>query len=130
MKWRYLSVALVIVSLLYLANTNPEKGDYTAWASKQFMERTAIHSTLAEAEKQDSVIGDLAAFGKSITEQVVEPQVGLMIDKHTKQQDYLFFSFYQTEFAVGTTQYKYETIGIADRFVLLEAPQQTTKKEP
>ncbi|WP_028401773.1 DUF4359 domain-containing protein [Ectobacillus panaciterrae] len=129
MRWRYLSLALLIGTLLYLANTNPEKGQYTAWASQQFVENTDVHHSLTDTEKENGgFLGELAAFGRQLTEKYVEPQVGLIIDKYTKQEDYIFFSTYKTEFTVGSTTYKYMTIGVAGRFFLVEAPKNEKAK--
>jgi hypothetical protein len=131
MRWRYLTLAFVIGTLLYLVNTNPEKGDYTTWASEQFVQHTDIHQSMTSTEKEnpDGFLGELAAFGKKFTEKYVEPQVGLIIDKYTTQKDYIFFSTYKTEFKIGSTTYTYRTIGVADRFVLVEAPKKEAKNK-
>ncbi|MFX3623256.1 MAG: DUF4359 domain-containing protein [Ectobacillus sp.] len=125
MRWRYVGLAFVIGVLLYLANTNPEKGDYTSWAAKELITRSDVHEAMTKTEQEnpEGLLGELAAIGKQLTEKYVQPQVGLVIDEYTVQEDYIFFSTYKTEFTLGSTTYKYVTLGIADRFVPLEAPK-------
>ena len=35
-----------VVLLVYLANSNPSKGEYTDWAAKQFMKRNDVSKKL------------------------------------------------------------------------------------
>lgn len=130
MRWRYLLLALAVGGFLYLANTNPERGDYTAWASEQFVQNSEVHESLTKAQEDnpEGLLGELATVGKNLTEKYVQPQIGLVIDNYTTQKDYTVFSMYKTEFTVGSTTYKYVTVGLADRFILLEAPQEEGKK--
>ncbi len=51
MKKRYIIMALVVVLLVYLANSNPSKGEYTDWAAKQFMKRNDVSKKLDEVQK-------------------------------------------------------------------------------
>ena len=52
MKKRYIIMALVVVLLVYLANSNPSKGEYTDWAAKQFMKRNDVSKKLDEVQKR------------------------------------------------------------------------------
>ena len=67
MKKRYIIMALVVVLLVYLANSNPSKGEYTDWAAKQFMKRNDVSKKLNEVQKEneEGLLGDLASAGKS-----------------------------------------------------------------
>ena len=51
MKKKYIIMALVVVLLVYLANSNPSKGEYTDWA-KQFMKRNDVSKKLDEVQKR------------------------------------------------------------------------------
>ena len=113
MKKRYIIMALVVVLLVYLANSNPSKGEYTDWAAKQFMKRNDVSKKLDEVQKEneEGLLGDLASAGKKLAKKYVEPQVGLLIDHYTKRDDYIFFSTYKTEFDIGGEHYKYVCVG-------------------
>ncbi|MCP8967715.1 DUF4359 domain-containing protein [Ectobacillus ponti] len=130
MKWKYVWLALLIGILVYLAKTNPDKAEYNAWASKQFVQRTEVHEAMArtEAESPDSLWGELASLGKKLTEKYVQPQVGLIIDEHTSKKDYIFFSLYNTSMQLGSDKYEYITLGAAEHFWLLQAPEDTKKE--
>lgn len=52
MKKKYIIMALVVVLLVYLANSNPSKGEYTEWAAKQFMKRNDVSKKLDEVQKR------------------------------------------------------------------------------
>ncbi len=94
MKKRYIIMALVVVLLVYLANSNPSKGEYTDWAAKQFMKRNDVSKKLDEVQKEneEGLLGDLASAGKKLAKKYVEPQVGLLIDHYTKRDDYIYSS--------------------------------------
>ncbi|CAG9612142.1 hypothetical protein BACCIP111899_01314 [Bacillus rhizoplanae] len=128
MKWKYVLLALSLVLLVYLANSNPSKGEYTDWAAKQLMTRNDIHKKLTEVEKEDQegLFGELATMGKKLAKKYVEPQVGVLIDYYTKRNDYIFFSTYTTEFTIGKENYKYVSVGISNIFIPIEMPK---KKE-
>ncbi|MGG2094504.1 DUF4359 domain-containing protein [Bacillus sp. S13(2024)] len=128
MKWKYVFLALALVLLVYLANSNPNKGEYTDWAAKQLMRRNDIHKKLTEVEKEngEGLFGELATLGKKLAKKYVEPQVGLLIDHYTKRNDYIFFSTYTTEFTLGKENYKYVSVGISHIFIPIEMPK---KKE-
>ncbi|ENQ3078330.1 DUF4359 domain-containing protein [Bacillus multifaciens] len=128
MKWKYVLLALAVVLFVYLANSNPSKGEYTDWAAKQFMTRNDIHKKLTEVEQEDKegLLGELATIGKKLAKNYVEPQVGLLIDHYTKRNDYIFFSTYTTEFQIGKENYKYVSVGISNIFIPIEMPK---KKE-
>ncbi|PGZ95369.1 hypothetical protein COE51_20705 [Bacillus pseudomycoides] len=128
MKWKYVFLALALVLLVYLANSNPSKGDYTDWAAKQLMTRNDIHKKLTEIEKEDQegLFGELATMGKKLAKKYVEPQVGVLIDHYTKRNDYIFFSTYTTEFTIGKENYKYVSVGLSNIFIPIEMPK---KKE-
>ncbi|MGG0185099.1 DUF4359 domain-containing protein [Bacillus rhizoplanae] len=128
MKWKYVLLALAVVLLVYLANSNPSKGEYTDWAAKQLMTRNDIHKKLTEVEKEDQegLFGELATMGKKLAKKYVEPQVGVLIDHYTKRNDYIFFSTYTTEFTIGKENYKYVSVGISNIFIPIEMPK---KKE-
>lgn len=128
MKWKYVLLALALVFFVYLANSNPSKGEYTDWAAKQLMTRNDIHKKLTEVEKEDQegLFGELATMGKKLAKKYVEPQVGVLIDHYTKRNDYIFFSTYTTEFTIGKENYKYVSVGISNIFIPIEMPK---KKE-
>ncbi|MGG0237395.1 DUF4359 domain-containing protein [Bacillus rhizoplanae] len=128
MKWKYVLLALAVVLFVYLANSNPSKGEYTDWAAKQLMTRNDIHKKLTEVEKEDQegLFGELATMGKKLAKKYVEPQVGVLIDHYTKRNDYIFFSTYTTEFTIGKENYKYVSVGISNIFIPIEMPK---KKE-
>jgi hypothetical protein len=128
MKWKYVFLALALVLLVYLANSNPSKGEYTDWAAKQLMTRNDIHKKLTEVEKEDQegLFGELATMGKKLAKKYVEPQVGVLIDHYTKRNDYIFFSTYTTEFTIGKENYKYVSVGLSNIFIPIEMPK---KKE-
>ncbi|WP_440602895.1 DUF4359 domain-containing protein [Bacillus sp. GB_SG_008] len=128
MKWKYVLLALSLVLLVYLANSNPSKGEYTDWAAKQLMTRNDIHKKLTEVEKEDQegLFGELATMGKKLAKKYVEPQVGVLIDHYTKRNDYIFFSTYTTEFTIGKENYKYVSVGISNIFIPIDMPK---KKE-
>ncbi|PEZ01496.1 hypothetical protein CN326_21175 [Bacillus sp. AFS018417] len=128
MKWKYVLLALALVLFVYLANSNPSKGEYTDWAAKQLMTRNDIHKKLTEVEKEDQegFFGELATMGKKLAKKYVEPQVGVLIDHYTKRNDYIFFSTYTTEFTIGKENYKYVSVGISNIFVPIDMPK---KKE-
>ncbi|MCP1126069.1 DUF4359 domain-containing protein [Bacillus sp. 3103sda1] len=128
MKWKYVLLALALVLFVYLANSNPSKGEYTDWAAKQLMTRNDIHKKLTEVEKEDQegLFGELATMGKKLAKKYVEPQVGVLIDHYTKRNDYIFFSTYTTEFTIGKENYKYVSVGISNIFIPIEMPK---KKE-
>lgn len=130
MKWRYILLLALMGCLLYLANTNPEKGEYTKWASEQLIQGSDLHKALSKTEQEDagSLFGELASLGKQLTEKYVQPQVGLLIEKYTTKKDYIFFSTYTTSFTIGGTTYTYVTVGVADRFVPVQVPEQTKKE--
>lgn len=67
MKKKYIIMALAVVLLVYLANSNPSKGEYTDWAAKQFMKRNDVSKKLEEVEKEnkEGLLGDLASAGKN-----------------------------------------------------------------
>lgn len=129
MKWKYVLLALVVVLFVYLANSNPGKGEYTDWAAKQFMTRNDIHKKLTEVEQEDKegLFGELATIGKKLAKNYVEPQVGLLIDHYTKRNDYIFFSTYTTEFQIGKENYKYVSVGISHIFIPVEMPKKKEK---
>ena len=52
MKKKYIIMALVVILLVYLANSNPSKGEYTEWAAKQFMKRNDVSKKLDEVQKR------------------------------------------------------------------------------
>lgn len=66
MKKKYIIMALVVILLVYLANSNPSKGEYTEWAAKQFMKRNDVSKKLDEVQKEneEGLLGDLASVGK------------------------------------------------------------------
>ena len=125
MKKRYIIMALVVVLLVYLANSNPSKGEYTDWAAKQFMKRNDVSKKLDEVQKEneEGLLGDLASAGKKLAKKYVEPQVGLLIDHYTKRDDYIFFSTYKTEFDIGGEHYKYVCVGFSKIFIPIEMPK-------
>ena len=128
MKWKYVFLALALVLFVYLANSNPSKGEYTNWAAKQLMTRNDINKKLTEVEQEDKegLLGELVTIGKKLAKNYVEPQVGLLIDHYTKRNDYIFFSTYTTEFQIGKENYKYVSVGISHIFIPIEMPK---KKE-
>ncbi|MFZ3199320.1 MAG: DUF4359 domain-containing protein [Bacillus mycoides] len=119
MKKKYIIMALAVVLLVYLANSNPGKGEYTDWAAKQFMKRNDVSKKLEEVEKEnkEGILGDLASAGKKLANKYVEPQVGLLIEHYTKRNDYIFFSTYTTEFDLGGENYKYVCVGFSNIFI-------------
>ncbi|MFD3446591.1 DUF4359 domain-containing protein [Microbacteriaceae bacterium 4G12] len=125
MKWRYVWLALFIVGLFYLANTNPGKSEYSRWAAKQLVTRSEIHEQLKKTEKEDpdGIIGEIASLGKRLADKYVQPQVGLLIDHYTTEKNYLFFSTYTTKLTIGKETYKYVTVGLAGNFVVVDAPK-------
>ncbi|MGI2748451.1 DUF4359 domain-containing protein [Bacillus cytotoxicus] len=125
MKKKYIIAALVVLLFVYLANSNPSKGEYTEWAAKQFMNRNDISKKLTEVEKEDpdGLFGELATIGKKLANKYVQPQVGVLIDHYTKRNDYLFFSTYTTEFTLGKKQYKYVSVGFSHIFIPIEMPK-------
>ncbi|MGG1327054.1 DUF4359 domain-containing protein [Bacillus tropicus] len=125
MKKRYIIMALVVVLLVYLANSNPSKGEFTDWAAKQFMKRNDVSKKLDEVQKEneEGLLGDLASAGKKLAKKYVEPQVGLLIDHYTKRDDYIFFSTYKTEFDIGGEHYKYVCVGFSKIFIPIEMPK-------
>ncbi|MGR5984505.1 DUF4359 domain-containing protein [Bacillus cytotoxicus] len=125
MKKKYIIAALVVLLFIYLANSNPSKGEYTEWATKQFMNRNDISKKLTEVEKEDpdGLLGELATIGKKLANKYVQPQVGVLIDHYTKRNDYLFFSTYTTEFTLGKEQYKYVSVGFSHIFIPIEMPK-------
>ena len=127
MKKKYIIMALVVVLLVYLANSNPSKGEYTEWAAKQFMKRNDVSKKLDEVQKEneEGLLGDLASAVK-VSEKYVEPQVGLLIDHYTKRNDYIFFSTYTTEFDIGEEHYKYVCVGFSKIFIPIEMPKKKT----
>lgn len=130
MKWRYILLLALMGGLLYLANTNPEKGEYTKWASEQLIQGSDLHKALSKTEQEDAggLFGELASLGKQLTEKYVQPQIGLLIENYTTKKDYLFFSTYTTSFTIGGTTYTYVTVGAASRFVPVQVPEQTEKE--
>ncbi|MDL2416787.1 DUF4359 domain-containing protein [Bacillus shihchuchen] len=128
MKKKYIIMALVVVLLVYLANSNPSKGEYTDWAAKQFMKRNDVSKKLDEVQKEneEGLLGDLASAGKKLAKKYVEPQVGLLIDHYTKRDDYIFFSTYKTEFDIGGEHYKYVCVGFSKIFIPIEMPKKKT----
>ena len=72
MKKRYIIMALVVVLLVYLANSNPSKGEYTDWAAKQFMKRNDV-SKIDEVQKEneEGLLGDLASAGKKLAKNML-----------------------------------------------------------
>ena len=127
-KWKYVMAVLFVVFLIYLANSNPSKGEYTEWAATQFMKRNDVSQKLIELEKEDpeGVIGELAGIGKKLANKYVGPQVELLIDHYTKQSDYIFFSTYTTEFTIGKEKYTYVSVGFSHLFIPIDMPE---KKE-
>lgn len=125
MKKKYIIMALAVVLLVYLANSNPGKGEYTDWAAKQFMKRNDVSKKLEEVEKEnkEGILGDLASAGKKLANKYVEPQVGLLIEHYTKRNDYIFFSTYTTEFDLGGGNYKYVCVGFSNIFIPIEMPK-------
>ncbi|EJV64205.1 DUF4359 domain-containing protein [Bacillus cereus] len=125
MKKKYIIMALAVVLLVYLANSNPGKGEYTDWAAKQFMKRNDVSKKLEEFEKEnkEGILGDLASAGKKLVNKYVEPQVGLLIEHYTKRNDYIFFSTYTTEFDLGGENYKYVCVGFSNIFIPIEMPK-------
>lgn len=125
MKKKYIIMALAVVLLVYLANSNPGKGEYTDWAAKQFMKRNDVSKKLEEVEKEnkEGILGDLASVGKKLANKYVEPQVGLLIEHYTKRNDYIFFSTYTTEFDLGGENYKYVCVGFSNIFIPIEMPK-------
>lgn len=73
MKKRYIIMALVVVLLVYLANSNPSKGEYTDWAMKQFMKRNDVSKKLDEVQKEneEGLLGDLASAGKKLAKNML-----------------------------------------------------------
>ncbi|GAA3319248.1 hypothetical protein GCM10020331_025360 [Ectobacillus funiculus] len=53
MKWRYILLLALMGGLLYLANTNPEKGEYTKWASEQLIQGSDLHKALSKKTEQE-----------------------------------------------------------------------------
>ncbi|HDX9580565.1 TPA: DUF4359 domain-containing protein [Bacillus pseudomycoides] len=129
MKKKYVFLALVLVLFVYLANSNPSKGEYTDWAAKQLMTRNDIHKKLTEVEQEDKegLFGELATIGKKLAKNYVEPQVGLLVDHYTKRNDYILFSTYTTEFQIGKENYKYVSVGISHIFIPIEMPKKKEK---
>ncbi|WP_144501139.1 DUF4359 domain-containing protein [Bacillus nitratireducens] len=126
MKKKYIIImVLAVVLLVYFANSNPGKGEYTDWAAKQFMKRNDVSKKLDEVEKEnkEGILGDIASAGKKLANKYVEPQVGLLIDHYTKRNDYIFFSTYKTEFDVGGENYKYVCVGFSNIFIPIEMPK-------
>ncbi|OFD40614.1 DUF4359 domain-containing protein [Bacillus mycoides] len=125
MKKKYIIMALAVVLLVYLVNSNPGKGEYTDWAAKQFMKRNDVSKKLEEFEKEnkEGILGDLASAGKKLANKYVEPQVGLLIEHYTKRNDYIFFSTYTTEFDLGGENYKYVCVGFSNIFIPIEMPK-------
>ncbi|MFJ8528721.1 DUF4359 domain-containing protein [Bacillus sp. NPDC094106] len=125
MKWKYIILALVVLLFVYLANSNPSKGEYTEWAAKQFMNHNDISKKLTEVEKEDpdGFVGELAKIGNKLGKKYVQPQVGLLIDHYTKRNDYIFFSTYTTEFTMGKENYKYVSVGFSRIFIPIEMPK-------
>ncbi len=130
MRFRYVLSILFVVLLVYLASSNPSKGEYIAWASKQIMTRNEIHDYLSklQEEDKDGLLGELAGLGKKLAKRYLEPQVGILVDKYTTEKDYIFFSTYTTEFTLGEETYEYVTVGIADHFIPVKYPKE--EKEP
>ncbi|MDM5190824.1 DUF4359 domain-containing protein [Bacillus sp. DX4.1] len=125
MKRKYIGVALLVLFLVYLANSNPSKGDYTEWAAKQFMKRNDVNEKLTAIEKEDpdGLVGELATIGKKLAKKYVKPQVGLLIDHYTERSDYIFFSTYTTELTIGEKNYKYVSVGLSHIFIPIEMPK-------
>ncbi|PEF32945.1 DUF4359 domain-containing protein [Bacillus wiedmannii] len=129
MKKKYIVIALIIFLFVYLVNSNPSKVEYTNWAAKQFMELNDISKKLNEVEEenQESLLSDFILSGKKLAEKYIEPQVELVIDHHTKRDNYIFFSTYTTEFDFGEKHYKYVCVGFSKNFIHLEMQEEKDK---
>ncbi|MBG9585328.1 hypothetical protein ABE42_40565 [Bacillus thuringiensis] len=122
MKKKYIVIVLIIFLFIYLINSNPGKVEYRNWAAKQFMELNDVSKKLNEVEEenQESLLSDLILLGKNLAKKYIEPQVELVIDHHTKRNNYIFFSTYTTEFDFGKEHYKYVCVGFSKTFIHLE----------
>lgn len=122
---KVLFIVLFIAAVLYLGTNNPSQEKFVAWASQQFMQNSSFHQSLEKTatEEPNSLWGELAKMGKQLTDQVVTPQVGHLIDVYTKKSDYVICSIFTTEYTIAGKTYKYVTLGIANRFLLLSAPK-------
>lgn len=106
--WQFSIILLIIILLV----TNPGIGKYETYASQQLITyfKNDVCPQITEFDRIETACGILIDTAR--------PQIKIASIENTRQQNFLLFSLYQTNFALPPIipEYNFITLGIADRF--------------
>lgn len=114
-----------LAAIAYL--TNPQLLEYEAYAGEQIAQY--LKENVCQNPRSDLPLGlgnlrgnVLENFCKTLVD-ASQAQLGELIGSKTSQENYVFFSIYQTEIALPEPfpHYSFETIGIFSRFYTYRA---------
>lgn len=109
----------IIVTISVLVVTNPGADKYELYASRQLVTyfKNDLCPQTAEIEEIQSTCGILI--------DTIRPQIKIILSKNTRQQNFLLFSLYHTDFSLSlvSLEYNFTTLGIVDRFFTYQSEQ-------
>lgn len=101
---------IVIISVLVV--TNPGADKYELYASRQLV--TYFKNDLCP---QTAEIKEIQNTCRILID-TIRPQIKMILNKNTRQENFLLFSLYHTDFSLSlvSLEYDFTTLGIVDRF--------------
>jgi hypothetical protein len=114
--------AAMVVLGVAMALTNPSQDTYEAYAVEQ----------LTTYLKEEACMEVPSVFGNVLQRQCKtfvdtgRPQIQQIIAQTTQRQNFIFFSIYRTNLAIGPVLpvYHFETVGVFQNFYIYQAEQQ------
>lgn len=107
----------IIVILIVLVVTNPGANKYELYASGQLISyfQNELCPQATDIKEIQSTCG--------IFIDTIRPQIKIILNKNTRQQNFFLFSLYYTDFPLpsGVRGYNFTTLGIVDRFFTYQA---------
>ena len=109
----------ILVLLAVLVVTNPGADKYELYASERLI--TYFKNDLCS---QTTEIKEIQSTCRIFID-TIRPQLKTILTKSTRQQNFLLFSLYYTDFSLSPVvpEYNFTTLGIVDRFFTYQSEQ-------
>lgn len=125
MKKRYIVLVIFLLLGTILVLTNPKIDDYTAFLTKQVVEKGIEPKVNELVENTDSALVEkIVNFGQGVSDDFVDSTTEKVIDKFTIRTNYYLFSIYDTNIDLIYKEYNMKFIGIGKLFIPLELPKE------
>ena len=109
----------ILVLLAVLVVTNPGADKYELYASERLT--TYFKKDLCS---QTTEIKEIQSTCRIFID-TIRPQLKIILTQNTRQQNFLLFSLYYTDFSLSPVvpEYNFTTLGIVDRFFTYQSEQ-------